>query len=80
MLLLLLLLLLPPSWTKPLWEWLVFATIRAAKRCLGDLRVPPTDRDPAAVAAAIQACFDSEDYAEGVASFLAKRRPVFRGR
>ncbi len=39
--------------------------------------------DPSAIAeidAAVQACFDSEDYAEGRAAFAAKRKAEFKGR
>ncbi len=48
-------------------------SVRAAK-----LAVAGTDRD--AMQAAIDACFDSEDYREGRAAFAAKRPPRFHGR
>lgn len=53
-------------------------TLRAAKAAIDAVSgVGAPDADPVALA---RACFDSEDYREGRAAFLAKRAPVFRGR
>ena len=55
-------------------------TVRAAKRTLRELGLPPERRDTALLESLVTECFDSRDYAEGRRAFLEKRRPVFEGR
>jgi len=55
-------------------------TIASAKRIVDDLGRSPEQRDPEAANASIQACFESDDYQEGIRAFLEKRKPRFTGR
>jgi enoyl-CoA hydratase len=55
-------------------------TLRSAKLVIGELARSEAARDREAMRRSILACFESEDYREGVEAFLAKRKPSFQGR
>jgi enoyl-CoA hydratase len=55
-------------------------TVKAVKATVGEIVKDQADRDMAKIDALINACFDSQDYAEGRTAFMEKRKPVFIGR
>ena len=54
-------------------------TVRCAKQVVGEVLKDARDRDPAATDRAVLACFESNDYKEGQAAFMEKRKPRFTG-
>jgi enoyl-CoA hydratase len=54
-------------------------TIKAGKRIIRDV-LKRDDADMELAKKLILECFESEDYAEGRAAFMAKRKPVFKGK
>jgi len=54
-------------------------TIRSTKLTVNELMKDPAERDLAACEAAVAACFASNDYREGQAAFMEKRKPRFTG-
>lgn len=55
-------------------------TIRASKLAIQEALKDPERRKLDRLEAAVAACFDSADYAEGRRAFLEKRKPRFEGR
>ena len=55
-------------------------TISAVKTIIAEITNPDEPIDHALCDRLVQACFDSQDYAEGRRAFMEKRKPVFQGR
>jgi len=54
-------------------------TVRCAKLVVGEALKDFADRDAVACDRAVAACFASDDYREGQAAFMEKRKPRFTG-
>ena len=55
-------------------------TVRAAKMAVREAMKDPDRRQLDEVGKAVDACFQSDDYAEGRKAFMEKRSPVFQGK
>lgn len=55
-------------------------TLHAAKIIIGETQKPESQRDPALCEQLVEACMSSEDYQEGRAAFMEKRKPEFQGK
>ena len=55
-------------------------TIKACKRIIAEIGKDPDQQDLDLCRRLTEACFASDDYKEGRAAFMAKRKPSFRGR
>jgi enoyl-CoA hydratase/carnithine racemase len=55
-------------------------TVASIKTIVGEIVKDETQRDIALCDRVFTACFESEDFKEGRTAFMAKRKPVFKGR
>jgi enoyl-CoA hydratase/carnithine racemase len=54
-------------------------TLASVKRVLIEYGRDPGERDLALCQQMVDACYESQDYKEGQAAFMEKRKPQFKG-